>query len=208
MILTVEAENVYTQSGLPSYTWEKYQRGFLGILNNAYNQSCNTGRKKLGSMNEIEESFVEARGSGSWQEFVRFYMREHDGMCRVTESIEAMAQNIQDRVASVGGSVSDDAARFWARKYIWYMLASTYRGFCSERMAIEIVASMLDLPYTTTGDESAGIDGTIGDTTVQVKPESYLGLDINDHDAQYTITYEHDDDDFVFIVPDELTPVS
>lgn len=210
MQITVPKHRVYPASGLPTYSWETYQRGFLGILNNAYNQSCNAGKPKLGRMSDIEDDFVTTRGTGSWQEFVRFYVREHDGHRRTHDAIDAMADNLQDRIASVGGYLDAGNARYWARTYIWSMLANTYRGFCSERAAIELVASTLDLPYTTDGDEPAGIDGTIGRATVQVKPASYMGLDLNDHDADYVITYETDDEDdtFVFDVPDGLSLVS
>lgn len=208
MEIIVPSDDVYRGSGLPQYSWETYQRGFLGILNNAYNQSCNAGTPKLGQMSEIEDAFVQTHGTGSWQDFVRFYIREHDGHQRIQQSIDAMADNIQDRAASVGGTVDRTDALFWARKYIWSMLVNTYRGFCSERAAIEVVATMIDVPYTTSGDESAGIDGTIGSATVQVKPASHMGLDLNGYDADYVIAYEVDDDSFIFDVPDALTPRS
>lgn len=209
MEIRVTADAVHSESGIPEYSWETYQRGFLGILNNAYNQSCNAGKPKLGVMSDIEAEFIE-HGGGSWQDFVRFYMRQHNGDERVQRAIDAMADNLQQRVASIDGDVDEDDARYWARKYIWSMLVNTYSGFCSERTAIECVASNLDLPYTTDGNETAGIDGYIGSSTVQVKPETYMGLDLNDHDADYVITYDIDDDtnEFIFTVPHELTPRS
>lgn len=206
MQIGVSADDVYDADRVPTYSWETYQRGFLGILNNAYNQSCNNRTPTLGHMNDIENDFVDEHGTGSWQDFVRFYVRQYDGHDRIRSAIDAMAQNIQDRVASVGGAVPADRARFWARKYIWSMLTNTYSGFCSERTAIEVVAYGLDVPYDTDGDEPAGIDGTIGSATVQVKPASYMGLDLNDHEADYVIEYELDEDTFVFDVPADLTP--
>lgn len=207
MEIEVPAEPVYRGSGLPQYSWETYQRGFLGILNNAYNQSCNAGTPKLGVMSDIESEFIEW-GGGSWQDFVRFYVRNHDGHQRVHHAVEAMTDNLKSRTQAVGGDVDECEARYWSRKYIWSMLVNTYRGFCSERTAIAHVAKQLDVPYTTDGDEPAGIDGTIGSASVQVKPESHMGLDLNDHDADYVITYEVTDDAFVFDVPDELLPRS
>lgn len=204
MNITVSADHVYDGSGLPEYSWEKYQRGFLGILNNAYNQSCNCGKPKLGCMSDIDSSFAQQYGAGSWQQFIRFYIRSYDGHDRVQSAIDAMTQNLIDRTRSIGGVVDQTEARFWSRKYIWSMLANTYRGFCSERTAIQLVASVLDRPYSITGDEPAGIDGRIGTATIQVKPTTYMGLDINDHDADYVITYELDDDIFAFDVPDEI----
>lgn len=210
MNLTIPSECVFDADGVPEYDWETYQRGFLGILNNAYNQSCNAGTPVLGKMNDIETSFVEDAGSGSYQDFVRYYVREHDGHDRARRAVRKMADNLQSRVEAIGGAVPIDDVRFWSRKYVWYMLTNTYRGFCSERTAIHVVASHLDLPFTVDGDEPSGIDGTVGDATVQVKPASYLGIDLNDHDADYVITYEHDADEdvFAFEVPDELTPRS
>ena len=208
MQISVPSERVYQSEQLPEYDWQTYQRGFLGILNNAYNQSCNAGKPKLGQMNDIENDFVETHGTGSWQEFVRFYVREHDGHNRVRRSITAMADNLRDRVNAVGGSVEQETVRYWSRKYIWSMIANTYRGFCSERTAIERIAFELGLPYSVDGDEPAGIDGKIGDSTVQVKPETYNGLDLNDYSADYVVTYKFSDDEFVFDIPNELTPVS
>lgn len=214
MKLRVPAQRVYDSGSLPEYEWETYQRGFLGILNNAYNQSCNAGTHKLGYMNEIASDFREL-GGGSWQDFVRYYVREHDGHRRIHESVQAMADNIQHRTEAVGGAVPRDRARFWARKYIYSMLTNTYRGFCSETTAIRVVANELDLPWsarTTQRDEQRGIDGYIGGTssddtyTVQVKPVTHLGLDLNDCEADYVITYTHEDDEFVFDVADDIVP--
>jgi hypothetical protein len=208
MKVSVPAERVYESEGVPEYEWETYQRGFLGILNNAYNQSCNAGTHTLGVMSDVESGFVETMGSGSWQDFVRYYVHEHDGHERVERSIRRMADNLQDRVGAIGGYVPRDRARFWARKYIWSMVKNSYTGFCSERTAIGIVADSLGVPHTTDGSEPDGIDGLIGDATVQVKPESYLGIDLNDHEADYVITYTMDGDDYVFDVPDDLTPMA
>lgn len=209
MIVDKPADQVYESDPLPTFSWNTYQRGFLGILNNAYNQSCNAGGQKLGRMNYIESEFDDM-GGGSWPDFVRFYVREHDGHGRIRHAIDSMADNLQDRVASIGGSVPRDTARYWSRKYIWSMVANTYRGFCSERAAIRIVAGHLDVPWRATGDESAGIDGYIGDTSVQVKPVTHLGLDVNDYDADYCIKYAYmeESDEFRFDVPDGLYPNS
>jgi hypothetical protein len=207
MQIKLPASNVYDGTAVPDYDWNTYQRGFLGILNNAYNQSCNCGNPKLGTMNDIEQSFAES-GGGSWQDFVRFYCRQYNGHTRVRSAIDAMTENLQDRVASIGGAVTELDARWWARKYIWSMLANTYRGFCSERTVIECVGTALDLPYDTYGDESNGIDGYIGDTSVQVKPSSYLGLDITESAADHVITYELIDDDFVFTIPEGFSPTT
>jgi hypothetical protein len=155
-------------------------------------------------MSEIEHDFSQSMGSGSWQTFIRFYIHNYDGHRRVHESITAMADNLQDRIASIGGTLPRPKARFWARKYIWSMLANSYRGFCSERMAIELVGAHLGAPYTTVTDESAGIDGVVDGTTVQVKPDTHLGMDLNDHNAEYLIRYAVDGDEFVFTVPDGL----
>jgi|APHM01.1.fsa_nt_gi MjaI restriction endonuclease. len=208
MNIEASVDSVYQKSSVPQYSWEKYQRGFLGILNNSYNQSCNCGKPKLGVMNEIEEDFILTHGGGSWQEFVRFYIKQYNGHDRIQKSIEYMMDNLQSRVESIGGSLDADDARFWSRKYVWSMIVNTYTGFCSERTAIEHVARGLDLPYTTHGNESAGIDGKIGSATVQVKPDTHMGLDLNDYSADYVITYHFEDDVFVFDVPDELLPQS
>lgn len=206
MEVSVPAERVYDSEDVPTYDWETYQRGFLGILNNAYNQSCNAGTHTLGVMSDVESGFVAEVGNGSWQDFVRYYVHEHDGHERVERSIRRMADNLQDRVGAIGGYVPRDRARRWSRTYIWSMVKNSYTGFCSERTAIRIVADSLGVPYTADGRESDGIDGTIGNATVQVKPASYLGMDINDHEADYVITYELIDGDYVFDVPDDLTP--
>lgn len=208
MDITVTSENVYVDESVPEFRWKKYQRGFLGILNNAYNQSCNTGNAKLGTMSEIEQSFVEENGTGSWQDFVRFYVREHNGHERVQTAVDAMVDNIHRRVESVGGIVDDETARYWSRKYIWSMVSNTYRGFCSERTALRVISNELDVPYEVSDsvDEPDGIDGHIGGQSVQVKPLSHLGLDLNDHDAIHTVIYKYDEDVFTFEVPDELCP--
>lgn len=204
MRIEKDIEDVYDSTSVPQYDWEMYQRGFLGILNNAYNQSCNNGCGVLGRMSDIESEFEAQHTNGSWQDFVRFYIREHNGHDRTARAINSMVDNITSRVESIGGTVNQDEAVYWSRKYIWSMLLNTYTGFCSERMVISTIGESLNLPYETTGDETRGIDGTIGSHTVQVKPESHLMFDINYTEADSVVSYSVNDGSFVFEFPDDV----
>jgi len=209
MEITTPIENVYNNSSVPQYEWKMYQRGFLGILNNAYNQSCNNGNGGvLGQMNEIETEFARQDVPKSWQEFVRFYVREHNGHQRVSNAVTAMVNNLRKRTASIGGSIDETEARYWSRKYIWSMISNSYTGFCSERMVIKTIAKKLDKTCETFGNESEGIDGYIGSTSVQVKPESYASIDINDSESDVMVTYRVYDGKFEFSFEDELFALS
>lgn len=200
MKITAPESDVYDRENVPTFEWEKYQRGFLGILNNAYNQSCNAGGAKLGTMSEISSDFAD-HGGGSWNEFIDFYDDEYNGKDRRREATVAMADNIIDRVESVGGEIERYEAIHWSHMYIWNMMANTYRGFCSEETAIRLVAEDLDEPYSLDGDESAGVDGYIGESSVQVKPESHSGLlDVNAYDVDVLIVYSEVEGVFEFDV--------
>lgn len=190
--LTVDDTEVY--DSLPTFDWEKYQRGYMGILNNAYNQSCNAGGKKLGNMSEITEGF----DGGSYRDFIEYYYDSHNGGERRLEAVKAMAENIIERVRSVGGDISKEDAIRWSKKYIESMLVNSYRGFMDEERAIELVADELGEPWSVASEEmeSAGIDGYIGSHPVQVKPSSYTELDINDFDAEWLVTYEYSENEF------------
>lgn len=190
--ITVSDTDVY--DSLPSFSWEKYQRGYMGILNNSYNQSCNGGIKRLGDMSEITDGF---RG-GSYEEFIEYYYNEHDGKERQRECVKRMAENLINRVRSVGGDLSKSDAIDWSAKYIESMLVNSYRGFIDEERAIELVANERSLEWSVAPPdmESTGIDGYIDGRSVQVKPSSYSDIDINDFDADLLITYQYEDDQF------------
>lgn len=190
--LTIDDTEVY--DSLPTFEWETYQAGFLGILNNAYNQSCNCGTKVLGDMSEITSGF----SGGSYDEFIDYYYSEHDGVERRRRAVKRMAENIIKRVRAVGGDVPRADAISWAKQYIEYMLVNSYRGFLDEERAIELVADELghDWRVADSDKESDGVDGYIDGKSVQVKPESYSDIDINSFEADWLITYEYDDDEF------------
>jgi hypothetical protein len=187
--ITVDDTEVY--DSLPSFKWEKYQRGYMGILNNAYNQSCNCGTKVLGDMSEITSSFE----GGSYDDFIEYYYRVHDGKKRRRQAVKRMAENIIKRVRAVGGDVPDSKAVKWSNRYIHSMLVNSYRGFMDEARAIELVADELGEEWrvASSDEESDGIDGYIGDQSVQVKPLSYNDLDINSFDADLLVTYTYND---------------
>lgn len=194
MTLEIVVDDTEVYDTLPTFEWEKYQAGFLGILNNAYNQSCNCGTKVLGDMSEITSAF----SGGSYDDFIDYYYSEHDGMDRRRRAIKRMAENIIKRVRAVGGDVPKADAMEWAKQYIEYMLVNSYRGFLDEERAIELVADELDSSWTVAGAdvESDGIDGYIGGESVQVKPETYSDMDINSFDTEHLIVYQYDDDQF------------
>jgi len=190
--ITVSEEVIYED--LLEFEWRKYQKGMLGILNNAYNQSCNSGTKRLGNMSEITSEF----DGGSYEDFILFYKSEYNGKERVAESIGKMATNLVSRIESVGGEIDPDDALLWSEKYINYMLVNSYRGFMAEEKAIEMVANEMGVDWSVAPPEkeSVGIDGYINGQSVQVKPETHTSLDINDYDAELLIVYEYDDGEF------------
>lgn len=190
--ITVSDTDVY--DSLPTFDWEKYQRGYMGILNNAYNQSCNCGTKILGDMSDISSGF----DGGSYKEFKEYYYREHDGVTRRRRAVKRMAENLIKRIRSVGGEMPKRRAINWSDKYIESMLVNSYRGFIDEERAIELVADELsrDWRVADSDKESAGIDGYIDGYSVQVKPSSYADIDINDFDTDVMITYEYEDGKF------------
>lgn len=191
--LTIDDTEVYDT--LPTFEWEKYQKGFLGILNNAYNQSCNTGTKVLGDMSEITSQY----DGGSYTDFLVYYADEWDGTERTNEATQRMADNIVNRIESVGGRIDEKVAFKWANQYVQYMLVNSYRGFMDEARAIELVADEVDADWRVadSSKESEGVDGYIDERSVQVKPDSHNDLDINDYDADVLITYYYTDDTFV-----------
>lgn len=194
MLVEITVDDTEVYDSLPDFEWEKYQRGFLGILNNAYNQSCNTGTKILGDMSEITDEF----DGGSYDEFLSYYYNEWDGHSRRVRAVRRMTENLVSRIEAVGGEITERKARRWAKQYIGSMLVNSYRGFLDEERAIELVADEMgsDWRVADSSQESAGVDGYIEQTTVQVKPASHSSLDINDYDADILIAYEYEDGKF------------
>jgi transcription elongation factor Elf1 len=201
MITKVIVSDTVVYDSLPEFEWEKYQRGYMGILNNAYNQSCNSGGKTLGNMSEITSEF----DGGSYDDFIDFYYENHNGKQKRTDAIKKMSENLIKRVRAIGGELSKDDAIDWSRTYIQSMLVNSYRGFIDEARAIELVAEDIDESWNVADPEmeSDGVDGYIGGQSVQVKPTSYTDLDINSFDADWLITYTYDDGMFEVVCQDK-----
>jgi hypothetical protein len=194
MIVEITIDDTEVYDSLPTFNWEKYQKGYMGILNNAYNQSCNAGTKTLGNMSEITSEFE----GGSYEEFLEYYYQQHNGVERKRSAMKRMAENLIKRVRAVGGDVPREDAINWSKKYIESMLVNSYRGFIDEERAIELMADELGEQWSVadSSEESEGIDGYIGSRSVQVKPSSYSDIDINSFDADLLIIYEYDGDEF------------
>lgn len=194
--ITVAEDSVY--ENLPEFEWEKYQRGFLGILNNAYNQSCNSGTKTLGDMSKITSEF----DGGSFDDFLNYYYIEHDGEQARISAIERMADNLVSRVESVGGELERHEAIKWSRKYVDSMIVNSYKGFMSEEKALNLVAAEREESWRTAPpeEESEGIDGYVGGKSVQVKPISHTNLDINSFDVDMLVVYEYHESDEQFVL--------
>lgn len=196
--IIVDDTEVYDD--LPGFDWNKYQRGFMGILNNSYNQSCNSGTKVLGDMSEITSEFE----GGSYEDFIEFYNDEYDGEQRKYDAIDKMAENLVSRIESVGGTLDWGYAVSWASRYIESMLVNSYRGFMDEERAIELVADELQMPWRVAPpeDESRGIDGYIGGRSVQVKPDTHTSLDVNSYETDLLVVYEYDGERFKVRYPE------
>lgn len=194
----VPADEVYDDV-VTDFEWEKYQRGFNGVLNNAYNQSCNSGTKVLGNMSEITSDFT----GGSYDDFIEFYEERYDGAKRRSRATQRMTENLVKRVESVGGSIGREKAVMWAERYIDSMLVNSYRGFAAEDAIIEGVAERMGVSseVANSDKEVDGIDGYIDGESVQVKPASHTSvLDVNDYDTEILLVYTYDEDEKYFYV--------
>lgn len=167
-------------------TWPKYATQLMNI---AGQNSKATNPKNIGS---IKETWLQMRNQGTkgtLQNWTDFYNQKFG-----EEVLINAGTRIHNMLLKMGIEWIDQDMCIEYTKEIVYN--KTHMGMAGEEMALEATAKYFDLPlrYSTTQEESQGIDGWIGDFPVQVKKEGGLHkAHVHNHaDESLTlvITYE------------------
>jgi len=192
--LTVENGDAMAVNGETTMRqWFNDQTGALEILRYANNHSANTrGEKTLGHFANdvipayeahidemgVEPHFFGAEGDGN---FMDFYIMEYNGSERISKTageIFDKAKEYMENTLGVKIPVEKDKADPFYKNcesYAMLMVERGYVGIFAEKVAIENVARELkrDFEFSTKEQDASGIDGFIGGTPVQVKPEGH-----------------------------------
>ena len=141
------------------------------LLNPANRFAQSTRDDIVGNMNELSKEFHEKHPEGSFEDWVNFYFKEYDGEQRIedaTEKMYPMVEKMKEAFEQVDREMTQDFVRD-------LVLFKTYEGFDIQEVILRKLGDKFDAETrrATAEEEREGIDGYIGDQSVQVKPETY-----------------------------------
>src|SRR5690606_18654909 len=116
-------------------------------------------------LSELIQNF-EGSSLAEWE---TWYMSQNPAAIETaTDRVWAMVQNFQKNIQEI----DRDIVRQWVEELV---IVKTFAGLKFQEAILKRVAREYMLPYrlATSGEESKGIDGFIGDQAVSIKPVTY-----------------------------------
>ncbi len=171
-------EQIYKASDIDPYDFPKYTTQLLNLANQ---NSQATRPRVVGQMSEL----IKEADPETFDEWERWYLDRHpdaiqNAKIKIKNQLEKLHQAIQ--------KIDDEMIEAWLEDLI---LIKTAEGLLIQNTIFEHLSTATGLPHQPASpeDESAGIDGYLGDIPISVKPESY---------KQKTST-KHENIDAVFV---------
>lgn len=151
------------------------------IINLANQNAQGTRPKVVGQMTDLIQEF----GGNKYEDWVIWYQQcRPDAINNATERIYKMIQNLKSAITLI----DRDMVEKWAKDLI---LTKTFLGLCFQESILKKVASLKHTFYrlATPEEESAGIDGFIGENPISIKPTTYKTKDMYGEQIEADIIY-------------------
>jgi hypothetical protein len=135
------------------------------ILNLANQNAQGTRPKVVGQLSDLIQQF---RGR-SLPEWGKWYIeRNPDAIGKATDKILSMVENLKGAIEMI----DRETVRLWVKDLV---IVKTYLGLRFQEAILKKGAEFTGASYRLSApdEESAGIDGYIGETPVSIKPETY-----------------------------------
>ncbi len=135
------------------------------IINLANQNAQGTRPRVVGQMTDLFREF----GGRSFDEWVSWYAEKKPGAIEdAVERVCGMVPKLRDAMAQIDESM----VKSWVEDLV---LAKTFLGLCFQEAILSRIAKEVGESYrvSTSAEESRGIDGSIGDTAVSIKPSTY-----------------------------------
>lgn len=148
--------------GGPAPTFPKYTTQLLNLAN----QNAQATRPPV--VGKMSDLIVKANPA-TFEEWREWYLMRHpDAIATATDRISGMLRNLGEALKVI----DDDMVRRWVEDLV---LTKTFGGLRGQNAILPELARRLDMPLSPASsiDEGRGVDGWLGSTPVQVKPETY-----------------------------------
>ena len=135
------------------------------IMNLANQNAQGTRPKVVGQMSDLIQEFP----GKTYEEWVTWYQdKMPNAIERATKKVSAMVENLKSAIHFI----DEDLVRKWVADLVF---TKTYIGLRFQEIILKKIASIKGQPYrfSTPEEESQGIDGSIGDKPVSIKPITY-----------------------------------
>lgn len=144
-------------------TWPKYSTQLLNLANQ---NAKSTSVKTVGSMKELWTDMRHKGIRGTFDNWTTYY-----NSVRGEDTLNTAGQTLYSMITKMNlqNIITEDMCTDYIKEIVYN---KTHMGMAGEEMAIEVVANYFNMPYrfSTKEEEAKGIDGWIGTTPVQVKP--------------------------------------
>lgn len=155
-------DQIYEASDIEPYDFPKYTTQLLNLANQ---NSQATRPRVVGQMSEL----IKEADPETFDEWKRWYLDRHP------DTIQKAKAKIKDQIEKLRQAIDkidNEMIEAWLEDFI---LVKTVEGLLIQNAIFEHLSAKTGLPHEPASpeDESAGIDGYLGDIPVSVKPESY-----------------------------------
>lgn len=176
-------------SDFPKYTTQ--------IMNLANQNSQGTRPTVVGQMSDL----IQECPARTYDEWVQWYMEKYpEAIDRATDRVFKMIENLN----AVSPQIDREMVRSWVEDLV---LVKTFAGLKFQEAILRKLAEIRGCGYRLSNpyEESAGIDGFVGEEAFSIKPITYTSKDSTVHDSIniQMIYYEKKRDGIVFEIPDE-----
>lgn len=162
MKIKLTNEDIRSSLDIETPEFPKYVTQILNLAN--YNAQ-GTRPKVVGQMSDLIQEFP-GRSLPEWEGW--YIERNPDAISKATDKILSMVENLKE----ASGKIDRETVGLWVKDLV---IVKTYLGLRFQEAILKKGSELKGASYrlSESNEESAGIDGYIGETPVSIKPDTY-----------------------------------
>ncbi len=166
MKYTLKNKNIESYNESNSFSFPKYTSQ---LINWANQNAQGTRSVVVGQMSELFPEFMASGEEITIENWRRWYTERHpDAFEKATDKIYAQVQNLRNAIPLIDRKMVEA----WVEDLVIF---KTFNGLYVQKAILASLAERRGTTYrlATPEEESAGIDGYVGDIPYSVKPDTY-----------------------------------
>lgn len=170
MKFTIKNEEIIEINGSEEMVFPKYTSQ---LINWANQNAQGTRPRVVGQLSELFPAFQEQAEIVSVDEWEKWYLERYpDAMETATDRIYEQVENLRKAIPLI----DKEMVRAWVKDLV---ISKTFNGLYFQQVILASLAKRLNSDYrlATPEEESAGIDGYVGDVPYSIKPETYKTME-------------------------------